>query len=106
MSSELISKEVEMLDRNYLFDLANKIADITIQAERASIVLWDIIQEYDFSGNNPMEEQQRKIDYESRRIFDFLNITYDYIISTKIKLRDIENDVNEKWINMPKDDKT
>ena len=93
------------MDRNYLFDLANKISDISIHAERATIVLGDIIQDYDFVGNKPQEDQRRKIDYEARRLFDFLNIAFDYIISTKDKLIEIENDVNDKWIQMPKDDK-
>lgn len=91
--------------RNYLFDLANKITDITFKAERASIVLGDVIQDYDFTGNVPLEEQRKKIDYESRRLFDYLNIAFDYIISTKEKLIEIENEVNEKWIHMPKGDK-
>jgi hypothetical protein len=77
-----------------IIDVVDSISETERKAGKALTVLGDLLEDYDFMGEYPTKEEARKYSYEARRIYQFINISFDYVFDVKKELNKAYKSLN------------
>jgi hypothetical protein len=77
-----------------IIDLDSRNIDMIQDAEKAALLLGDLLQTYSLGGEHPTKEESKKILYDSGKILKFIDIACDYVCEIKRELNRFALDLN------------
>ncbi len=82
-----------MKDSVYIID--GFLLEAAVSAEKNLTVLSALINEYDFNGNQPTQQEASKILFEARKILSFIGIAMDYTVKVSTNIEDARAKLSE-----------
>lgn len=77
-----------------IMNLLNNTSITEKKADKALTVLGDLLQDYAFMDDEPTQKEAEKYAWEAKRIFHFIDISFDYVYSIKNEISKAYDDLN------------
>lgn len=77
-----------------IMNLLNNTSITEKKADKALTVLGDLLQDYAFMDDEPTQKEAEKYAWEAKRIFHFIDISFDYVYDIKKEVSKAYDDLN------------